>query len=74
MSNTTITTKQIKLNKVLPGYYCWQNFTRGHSFNIIKNELGMWTITHEQEDAAPESITATTLNDARAYIIAKVYA
>lgn len=77
MSNTTIATKQIKLNKVLPGYYCWQNFTRGHSFDIIKNEIGMWGIEHNDhsgDETKTDSITAATLNDARAYIIAKVYA
>lgn len=64
------TARKVKLNRVAPGYYCWQNFNTGHAFEIIRNELGMWRVTHTDPTDTESTTLAETLDDARALIAA----
>lgn len=75
MSNTTTAPRKISLARVRTGWYCWQDFSRGISAEVMKNELGMWDVTWDdyRNDNNGE-ITAQTLNDARAYLLHLAYA
>ena len=66
--NTT-TTAKIKLTRVLPGWYSFNDYRLGISLTVIE-EAGIWTV----QDEAGEAWIVESLKAARSFIAAKVEA
>lgn len=76
MNTTTATTRKIKLQRGMAGWYVYYSADLKHTFDIHKIATGMWAIKHKvghRENATVETWTVTNLDAARAFIADTLY-
>lgn len=73
--NTTATTRKIKLNRVMNGWYCYNAANYLHTFDIHRIGPGAWSIKHQDwtgADCTEETWIVEDLDKARAFIASAI--